>query len=109
LTASIFNGLALADFVTRKPTGGLLRITPSLLLGTVSPSAPVVTLALIGAEVVGVPLIVQTIAPPAGNDRTGDVGLQVLTKPGGKSVTIQNAFAAGTGLALMQVIVCPAG
>lgn len=84
-------------------------MTPSLLLGIVSPSAPVTTLALIGAEVVGVPLIVQTIVPPDGKDSTGEVGLHVLVKPGGKSVTVQNAFAAGMLLALEHVIVCPTG
>ena len=84
-------------------------MTPSLLVGVVSPSAPVATFALIGAEVVGVPLIVQTIAPPAGKDSTGDAGLHVLVKPGGKSVTVQKAFAAGIVLALVHVMVCPAG
>jgi hypothetical protein len=101
--------LALADLETSSPVAGLLIITPSLFVGIVSPSAPVATFALIGADVVGVPLMVQTIVPPDGKDSTGDVGLHVLVKPGGKSVTVQNALAAGILLALVQVIVCPAG
>ena len=80
-------------------------MTPLLLDGIVSPSAPVTTLALIGADVVGVPPIVQTIEPPGGNDSTGVAGLHVLVNPGGKSVTVQNALAAVTGLAFVQVIV----
>ena len=107
--SSIFNGLALTVFVTNKPVAGLLVITPLLFEGTVSPSAPVTTLALIGAFVIGVPLIVQTIVPAGASVATGDTGLQVLINPGGKSVTVQNALLAGLALMLVQVIVCPGG
>ena len=100
----MINGLALTVFATDNDAT-VLNNTPSLFVLTESPSAPVTTFALIATVTVGVPLIVQTIFPPAGSNATGVAGEQVLIKPGGKSVIVQNAFAASTALTLVQVTV----
>jgi hypothetical protein len=100
----MINGFALTVFATNR-AATVLTNTPSLFVLTVSPSAPVTTFALIATVTVGVPLIVQTIFSPAGNKATGVVGVQVLINPGGRSVTVQKAFAASTVLTFVQAIV----